>query len=69
MTSSFFHVFDNDIQKVTVSAAVKSALRAHCLELMAFSVGGGEAIFLRRKKQVILIDGGAGSGEENAPRV
>ena len=67
MTSSFFHVFDNDIQKVTVSAAVKTSLRAHCLELMAFSVGGGEAIFLRRKKQVILIDGGAGDGEENVP--
>ena len=67
MTSSFYHVFDNDIQKVTVSTAIKNALRAQCLELMAFSVGSGEAIFLRRNKQVILVDGGAGGGEENVP--
>ena len=67
MSSSFFHVFDNDIKSVTVSAATKSSLRAHCLELMAFSVGAGEAILLRRNKQVILIDGGAGDSSENLP--
>lgn len=67
MSSSFFHVFDNDIKKVTVSAATKSALRTNCLEMMTFSVGGGEAILLRRKKQVILIDGGAGERPENLP--
>ncbi len=67
MSSSFFHVFDNDIAKVTVSAATKSALRGNCLEMTMFSVGGGEAILLRRGKQVVLVDGGAGDEEENVP--
>ena len=67
MNSLFFHVFDNDIQKVTVSAATKSTLRAHSLEMTAFSVGSGEAILLRRNQQVILIDGGAGGDAENLP--
>ena len=67
MSSSFFHVFGNDIKKVTVSAPAKAALRANCLEMMAFSVGSGEAIFLRRNKRVILIDGGAGDDAENVP--
>src|SRR5437879_4284724 len=67
MSSSFFQVFDNDIQKVTVSAATKSALRGQCLEMTVFSVGSGEAIFLRRNKQVILVDGGAGDSDENVP--
>ena len=67
MSSSFFHVFDNSIQKVTVSTATKNALRAQCLEMTVFSVGSGEAIFLRRNKQVILVDGGAEDDEENVP--
>ena len=67
MSSSFFHVFGNDIQKVTVSAATKNALRSQCLEMTAFNVGSGEAIFLRRNKQVILVDGGAEDDEENVP--
>lgn len=67
MSSLFFHVFNNDLQKVTVSAATKSTLRAHSLEMTAFSVGSGEAILLRRNQQVILIDGGAGGDAENLP--
>ena len=35
--------------------------------MVMFSVGDGEAIFLRRNKQVVLIDGGAGKDAENAP--
>lgn len=67
MSISFFHVFDNDIQKVTVSAAAKKALRSQSqsLEMTTFSVGSGEAILLRRKQQVLLIDGGAGDEDEN----
>ena len=65
MKSSFFHLFGNDIKKVTVSSATKSALRKHCLEVMVLSVGSGEAILLRRDQEVILIDGGAGEAPEN----
>ena len=65
MSSTFFHLPGSDIKKVTVSAATRNALRAQCLEMTVFSVGSGEAIFLRRNKQVILVDGGAEGSAEN----
>ena len=66
-TSTFIQVTGESKRVVTPPTTIQSALRTNCLTMVMFRVGDGEAIFLRRKKQVMLIDGGAENMAENAP--